>query len=257
MAGGLLSEWRQMKLKSKLLLATSATVLVVLAASEWVGYSHTAAVLRQHEARMQTEPDHAALVNTLRVAEHGLLTRLASLHVIHAVVTILAMTLVLNLLWYRLFIRRLDLLLRHINSMRLGTWTDPVPVERVDEIGQLCQAFNALGEQLTMTVQQFASASKLSAIALLGQRFVRKTVMIGDHLEAVTGMLEIAKDGHREIPEAALHNLRSMITRLQEIPGDFEAEFAKEFDHYAPASTIEANPATGEGSPGTRKGASM
>jgi len=89
---------------------------------------------------MRTERDHATLVNSLRVEKHHLLASLASLHVIHAAVTVLALALVLNVVWYRLFIRRLDVLLRHINSMRLGTWSANMPVEREDEIGELSRA---------------------------------------------------------------------------------------------------------------------
>lgn len=227
-----------MKLKSRLLLASTLTVLLVLAVSEWLSYRHTAAFLREHEFQMRTERDHATLVNSLRVEKHNLLASLASLHVIHAAVTVLALALVLNVVWYRLFIRRLDVLLRHINSMRLGTWSANMPVEREDEIGELSRAFNELGAQLTVTVQQFAAASKLSAMALLGQGLVRKTVLIKDHLEAVTGMLDLARHERREVPESVLHNLRSMIRTLEEIPAQFDADFARQLgQHSAPAAT--------------------
>ena len=227
-----------MKLKSRLLLATSLTVLLVLAASEWVSYRHTAAFLREHEAYMRTEQNHALLLQTLHRGERNLLASLASLHVVHAVITVFALTIVLNALWYRLFIRRLNLLLRHINSMSLGTWTDPVPVERADEIGHLYQAFNALGEQLTMTVQQFATASKLSAMALLSQRLVRRIVVIRNHLQAVTGMLDMARAEQREIPEPVLDNLASIIASLEEIPAEFEAEFARQLDQHSVPKAI-------------------
>jgi HAMP domain-containing protein len=217
-----------MKLKSRLLLASSLTVLLVLAVSEWLSYRHTATFFGEHEAQMRTESDHAALVSSLRIDRHNLLASLASLHVIHAAVTVIALALVLNFMWYRLFIRPLELLLRHINFMRLGTWSTIIPVVREDEIGQLTRAFNELGTQLTVTVEQFAVASKLSAMALLGQGLVKKMVLLKDHLEAVTGMLELARDEHHEVPEPALHNLKSMIRTLQEIPAEFEAEFARQ-----------------------------
>jgi hypothetical protein len=65
-------------------------------------------------------------------------------------------------------------------------------------------------------------------MALLGQGLVRKMVLLKDHLEAVTGMLDLARDEHREVPEPVLHNLRSMIGTLQEIPAEFEADFARQ-----------------------------
>lgn len=231
----LLSSGCTMKLKSRLLLATSLAVLLVLAVSECLSYWHTAAFFREHEFQMQTERDHAALVASLRVEKQNLLASLASLHVIHAAVTVLALAVVLNIVWYRLFIRRLDVLLRHINFMRLGTWTATIPIEREDEIGELSRAFNELGKQLTVTVQQFAAASKLSAMALLGQGLIRKAALIKDHLEAVTGMLDLAREEQREVPESVLHNLRSMIRTLEEIPATFEADFARQLGrHSAP-----------------------
>lgn len=233
----LLQEEFAMKLKSRLLLASTVTVLLVLAVSEWFSYRHTATFLRQHEFQMRTERDPAALVNSLRVERHHLLASLASLHVIHAVVAVLALAIVLNILWYRLFIRRLELLLRNINAMRLGTWSGTMPVEREDEIGQLSRAFNELGAQLTLTVQQFAAASKLSAMALLGHGLVRKITLFKDHLEAVTGMLDVAREEGREIPEPVVDNLKSMVRELKEIPAAFEADFARQLgQHSAPAS---------------------
>ena len=241
MALELLLKGFTMKLKSRLLLASSLTVLLVLAISEWLSYRHTATFFKEHEIQMRTEVDHDALVSSLRIEKHNLLASLASLHVIHAVVTVLALAVVLNILWYRLFIRRLEVLLRHINSMRLGTWSADIPVEREDEIGQLSRAFNELGAQLTVTVQQFAAASKLSAMALLGHGLVRKIVLTKDHLEAVTGMLDLARGEHSEVPESVLHNLRSMIRTLQEIPAEFDADFARQLGRHssptAPASS--------------------
>lgn len=232
-----------MKLKSRLLLASTVTVLLVLALSEWLSYQHTATFLQQHEFQMRTGRDPAMLVNSLQVERHHLLASLASLHVIHAVVTVLALAIVLNILWYRLFIRPLEVLLRNINAMRLGTWSGTIPVEREDEIGQLSRAFNDLGAQLTVTVQQFAAASKLSAMALLGNGLVKKIILLKDHLEAVTGMLDLAREEHREVPEPVLNNLKSMIQELKVIPAQFDADFARQLgQHSAPTTPVSRPP---------------
>ena len=228
-----------MTLKSKLLLATTVAVLVVLAISASLSYQHTAAFLRQHEFQMRTERDHAALLEMLRVEKRDLLTSLAFLHVIHAAATVLALGLVLNLLWYRLFIRRIEILLQHINSMRLGTWTAQVPIGQDDEIGQLSRAFNELGEQLTMTVQQFATTSKLSAMALVGQGVVRKALLIADHVEAVQTMVDQARSSNCETTEFVSCNLKEITASLREIPGEFEAAFARQFGLYSVPHTIE------------------
>ncbi len=222
-----------MTLKSKLLLASTAVVLIVLVISASLSYHDTAAFLRQHELQMRTEPDHSALLDMLRVEKRSLLESLAVVHVIHAAATVIVLALVLNLLWYRLFIRRIEILLQHINRMRLGTWTDKIAVEEDDEVGQLSRAFNELGEQLTMTVQQFAATSRLSAMALIGQGVVRKVLRIADHVEAVQAIVDRTGSGDREMAESVSCNLKEIIASLRDVPREFDDTFVREFGRYA------------------------
>ncbi len=55
-----------MNLKTKLLLASSAIVLVVLTLSEWIGYRQTGPFLSGHEMRMASEMNHGAVLADLQ-----------------------------------------------------------------------------------------------------------------------------------------------------------------------------------------------
>lgn len=222
-----------MKLKTRLLLATTLTVLVILAASEWLNYVSTTGFLNGHEADMVRVRDHTSLVTGLDRSKHDLFKRLVLLHLAHACLTVLGLIGVLHILWWRVFLRPLEQLLRHIHAMGLGTWTDPICVERHDEIGDLIKAFNALGDQIAASVQQVSATSRLSAMALLGGRIVRKTVVARDHVRAIQQMLEGARRQGGTIPEQAIANLTTIAGDLDEIANQFEAEFAHEFESHS------------------------
>ncbi|MBI4905166.1 MAG: HAMP domain-containing protein [Acidobacteria bacterium] len=218
-----------MKLKTRLFLTTAFAVLSILGFSEWLSHRQTAAFLRDHAALMEVEMDRADLVANLERGREGLFTRLGWLHVIHAGVTVLALVIVLGTLCDRIVLSPLDDLLRHINYMGRGTWKAAIPVPRKDEIGQLTQAFNGLGEQLTLTVQQFAAASKLSAMALLGQSVVKKVMAVRDLLCTTEQVLRVEGRQHPDVPEQALNSLAVAIKALDDIPVLFDEEFDRQF----------------------------
>ncbi|MEZ5398808.1 MAG: HAMP domain-containing protein [Bryobacteraceae bacterium] len=226
----------KMKLKTRLFLATALAVLSILGLSEWFGYNQTAAFLREHASLMKSQTHHADFVASLQQGQSALLVRLVWLHILHAGLTVLALVLVLNVLCNRIVLSPLDDLLRHINYMGRGTWKAAIPVRRNDEIGQLTGAFNALGEQLTATVQQFAAASKLSALALLGQTLVKKVVLATDILRATERQLRDEPAGSDAISAPALASLRVAVGTLEEIPARFEAEFDRELGLHSAAS---------------------
>lgn len=222
--------YRPMKLRTKLLLAGSAIVLVVLAASEWLGYHLTSLFLTAHEAKMASELNHGshgAALAELQQGSHALFVRLAALHLLHAAFTVIALVLALNALWSRTVLRPLADLLQHINYMRRGTWRSPVPVRSRDEIGELTEAFNELGGQLTFTVHQFAAASKLSAMALLGQSLVTKVRSATELLRAA----QTAQDGQTKgvlVSPAEQARVTLAIEILDGIPALFEKEFQRQ-----------------------------
>lgn len=228
---------RCMKLKTRLLFATTFTVLVILGASEWLNYVSVVSFLNGHEVAMERVRDQTSLVTGLERSKHDLVRKLVLLHLAHACLTVLGLIGILHILWWRMFLRPLERLLQHVHAMGLGTWTDPIRVERPDEIGDLITAFNALGDQIAASVQQVSATSRLSAMALLGNRIVRKTAVVRDHVRAIQLMLEAARQEGGTIPEPAMANLTTIAGDLDEIASQFEAEFAHEFEsHSVPAS---------------------
>ena len=218
-----------MTLRTKIILSSTLTVFAVLAFSEWLSYRHTIHFISMHEQQMLRTGGHAAAIGLLRDERARLIADLTSLHVLHAGVTVLALIAVLNVLWSRLFVSPLRRLLDQIRIMGLGTWTSAVPVLRDDELGELTRAFNHLGLQLSTTVHDFATTSRLSAMALLGHQIVRRIALTGDHLAAIRAVLDTAAQNGQRVPEAAIHNLDTAIRNLGEVSARFEAEFDREF----------------------------
>lgn len=198
-----------MTLRTRIILSSTLVVVAVLAISEWLSYRHTLGFIQTHETQMLATGDHAASLMLLREQRSHLIVGLASLHVVHATVTVLALVIVLSVLWSRLFIAPLRRLREQINIMSRGTWTTAIPIARNDEIGNLTRTFNELGVGLSTTVHQFATASRLSAMALLGHQVVRRIVVSTDHLCAIETILVAAGQQGQRVPESAVHNLRA------------------------------------------------
>lgn len=223
------------KLKTSLFLATALAVLLILGLSEWLSYRQISGFLRDHTAIMEAEMNHAELVANLRQGRETLVVRLGWVHLLHAAATVVVLIVVLNTICNRIVLSPIQELLRHINFMGRGTWRAAIPVRRKDEIGQLTQAFNELGDQLTLTVQQFAAASKLSALALLGQALVRRVLATRDQFRATELLLVEAREHHAAVPEEALVRLAVAIKALEEIPAVLDEEFDRQFrSHSAP-----------------------
>lgn len=219
-----------MSLRTKLTLATIGVVLVLFGLSEWTTVQQVSGFIDRQEEILAGGNDSALALERLREAKAGLFRNLRLLSVLHAVLTVLLAAGLLNLLWYRLVLKPIRALLSHINILGRGTWTGRIPVDRNDEIGQLAQAFNRLGEELTITVHQFGATSKLSALALIGNRIVRRVRLSKDHAEAVSGLLEVSKQYGQPVPDAAVRNLRFVSKTLGEIEADFTADLERVFD---------------------------
>lgn len=216
-----------MTLKAKLWITTTAAIVVLVGVSEWLSYRQTAAFLHSHEAVMQ-HADGPEALSALRANKQRLFVHLAATRVFNAAITIGALAIVLNALWYRLVLSPIGLLLRQINLMGRGTWTGHIPVARRDEIGQLTEAFNQLGEQLTLTVHQFATASKLSAVALVTQRIARRAEFARMHLLGIANMLRRARPAGG-IPEPVFEGLEVVAASLKEIQAHAGTEFDTQF----------------------------
>lgn len=221
-----------MTLKARLLLGTTVTTLAILGASECLSYFTTAAFVNGHETAMAQVGHHASLLADLERGKHDLLRNLVWLHLAHAALTVLGLIGVLQLLWWRLFLSPLDSILKHIRAMGLGTWTNPIPIERSDEVGDLIRAFNSLGDQLAAAVEQVAITSRLSAVALVGGRMARKAVSIRDRVRSVE-LLLAAVQREQDLPQTVILRLSEIGADLDGIRTEFEAAFAHEFETHS------------------------
>jgi methyl-accepting chemotaxis protein len=222
-----------MTLKAKLILTTTLLVVVLFGISEWLNYRANSAFIAQCREMLEARVDHPILLLRLEEAQSQMLARVTKLRIAHAAVTLLVAVAVLNLLWYRLILLPIRQILWHINVMGRGTWTGSIPVKRKDEIGQLAFAFNELSGTLTSTIHQFATASKLSALALLGTRMLRKINLAKEHVNGVAILLKVARQRDQNVPEAAIDNLQFTAKSLEELKEEFETQFQQEFLRHA------------------------
>ena len=211
---------------------TGLATVALAGVSEWVTYQQTAAFLDAHEALMRHGPEGAALL-TLPVAKHLLLVKLTGLRLLNAGAATFALIVLLNVLWARFIADPIRLLRKHINWMSRGTWKTPITIRQRDEMGDLTKAFNALGEQLTVTVQQFATASKLSSLALISQRIDRGIEEAKARIFEVKGAVGVR-------PAAALDETVEILDRIQ---AQVDAEFYDQLRDAGPHSRTGSPPA--------------
>jgi hypothetical protein len=111
--------------------------------------------------------------------------------------------------------------------MRLGTWNHPITIEQDDELGTLIHEINELGPNLTFVAHQYAAASKLAAMALIGQRVVRPAMDARQRLLAVSEALGRVP-GDEQFQQMAVDQMRLVAANLETVAADFEAEFQAE-----------------------------
>lgn len=223
-----------MTLRLRLILVTSAVALFLFGVSEWLSYRHTAALLKQHEAILVETADHAVALEKLRNTRNNMLLSVTTVRVLHAAVTLIISVAVLNYVWYRVVYRPIHRLLAQINIMGRGTWNSALPVHRNDEIGQLTAAFNELGQQLTSTFRHINTSSRLSALALIGNRLVREISVARGELLAATQALWAA-DRRDDRTLSAVSALNAVHSKLEQM----ETQFQSDFDHEVAAASAD------------------
>jgi hypothetical protein len=125
------------------------------------------------------------------------------------------------------------LLSDRMHKMRLGTWSHPIPVEQDDEVGTLIKEFNELGPELSFTAHQYAAASKLAGMALIGQRVVRRTMASRQRLVALAEALARLPVDER-LQRIAVEQVRLVAGELETVATDFDAEFQAELGRVGP-----------------------
>ena len=217
-----------MKLKTQLLLVGASTIVICFGVSEVLSFQQAAEFFAQHERRISQGREDQVLLAAFRQERQSLLWELAALRMLSVFGAVAALFVAVNLLWDRLMSRPVDLLRDRMNAMSRGTWTQPIPVEQDDEIGRLVRDFNLLGPRLTFTAHQFAAASKLAAMALIGQRVTRRTDIARSRLAEIQETLSEARYHSQAVPQSAVHQMAKVTEELADLAEDLESEFNDE-----------------------------
>lgn len=220
-----------MTLRNKLILVTTAVVTILFGLSEWLSYEHIGALLDEHQAILVETADHTIALQRLQATRDKMFLSVTTVRMLYAVLTLLAAVAILNYVWYRVIYRPIQRLLTHINSMGRGTWHSSIPVKRHDEIGELTVAFNDLGQQLTSSFEHINTASKLSALALVGGRLVRDVTSIRSEVAAASKCFARETDrGHR----TGMEILAAVQAQLDGLEERFQKNFDEEFSAASP-----------------------
>jgi HAMP domain-containing protein len=226
-------------LKTKIVVASALAILGFLGISGVLTRKHAASFFAEHESRIQEGGKQEALLAELRQEKQSLFRELASIRFLTATIAVGALSITLSLAWRRRVSRPMALILDQIHKMRLGTWSHPIPVEQDDEVGTLMREFNDLGPKLTFTAHQYAAASKLAAMALVGQRVVRRTIAARQRLLAVSEALT-RLPGDERFREIAVEQVRLVAGELETVAADFDSEFQAELARVGSSGTLPA-----------------
>lgn len=221
-----------MTLRTAFCVGTGIAVLALFGVWEWISLEHTSNFLIEHEAVLR-QNNSADVVAAFREGRQQLMAELRFMRWAYALGVVPLLMLLFYSSWRSLVVSRIKLLLNHINVMKRGTWTSPIPVQRQDEIGELTAALNELGPQLSLSVHQYAGASKLSVLALIGSRLVRRAKLAADHVTSIRALLEVTQKNQQKIPEVVFTNLNLVAKDLHQLEVDFDSQFSAEFQRWS------------------------
>jgi len=214
-------------LKTRMIVACALTITVSLGISEILLRKQAASFFEKHESRIEQRQDHGTVLAELHQDKLSLSRQLAGTRLLIASAAVGTLSITLAYVWRRRVSRPIALVSDRIHKMRLGTWHDPIPVQQNDEIGALMREFNDLGPTLAFTAHQYAAASKLAAMALIGQRVVRRTTAARQRLLAVSESLS-RRPGDEHFQHAAVEQIRVVAAELEDVAADFDSEFQAE-----------------------------
>ena len=220
-----------MQLKTEVVLVSALTIVVFFGASEILAYQQAAEFFTRHEMRIQQVGETDALLAAFRQERQSLVWELGALRLSGVLGAVAALSFALNRRWRRLVSRPINLVLERMSTMSRGTWTQPIPVERPDEIGRLVKEFNLLGPRLTFVAHQYAAASKLAAMALIGQRVTRRTNIARTRLVEIQDLLSDARYRSQIVPQAAVRQVAEVAERLAELAEELESDFNDQLVH--------------------------
>ena len=219
------------KLKTQVLFVSGAVMLAFFGVSEVLSYHQATEFFTQHEMRIQQGGESQALLADLRQGKQSLLRESAVLRMLSMFGAIAALSVALSLLWDRCVSQPIKLLRDRMNAMSRGTWTQPVLTEQDGEIGRLVRDFNLAGPRLTFAAHQFAAASKLAAMALIGQRVTRRTDIARRRLVEIQQSLAESRYRSQAVPQSAVHEMAEVTQELADLAEDLESGFNEELVH--------------------------
>jgi HAMP domain-containing protein len=213
----------------RILVAMVLTIVGFWVISGVLARRHVASFLGEHRSSIQEQ----GKLDELQREKHSLFRELIGIRSLAVILGVATISITLGLLWRRRVSQPMALLSDRIHKMRLGTWSHPIPIEHDDEIGTLTQEFNELGPELAFTAHQYAAASKLAAMALIGQRVVRRTMGTRQRL---LGLAEaLARLPVDEKSQAiAVEQVRQAANELETVAADFDREFQAELARVGP-----------------------
>jgi nitrate/nitrite-specific signal transduction histidine kinase len=217
-----------MTLRTRLIFAAAVAVVAIFGISEMLAQRQAVAFFHEHERRLAQGGDHDVHLSALQNEKRALVWELAVLRFVSGGLTIAVLSFFLAVLWRRMVSRPISLLLDKMNKMGRGTWDQPIPVEQDDEIGRVLREFNVLGPRLSFVAQQYASASKLAAMALIGQRVIRRMNEAQRQLRAVYQSL---RDSGADTTAIQIRNIADDLQTIgREFDSEFEAELKAEVE---------------------------
>lgn len=203
-------------------------MFVIVGSSEALTYIRAAEFFTHHESQLQQRQGNEALLASVRHGKRSLVRESTLLHIGGLFGAIVASSLTVNLLWDRRLTRPVNLLRHRMNTMSRGTWTQSIPIEHDDEMGRLLKDFNLLGPRLTFAAHQFAAASKLAAMARMGQQVTRRTNMVRNRLMEIQASLSDARLNNQPVPQSAIHQMTIVSEDLRDLTEDLDSEFNDE-----------------------------
>jgi hypothetical protein len=229
-------------LKTTIVVALTFTITAFWGISGLLARKHAVSFFAEHESRIEAQGKHGEVLDELQQEKRSLFRELAGIRFLLAVAGILTFSLALGLMWRRRISRPMALMLQRIHEMRLGTWNRPIPVNQEDEMGKLIQEINDLGPELSLTAHQYAAASKLAAMALIGNRVVRRTMSARQRLLAVSEALpRVPAD--EQFQAIVVEQVRQVAGELEAVAVDFDSEFEAELARVsAPMGTTDEDP---------------
>lgn len=210
-----------MRLRAKLLIATTATAVTVLGISEWVSYQQTIGFLMDHVSQMERSSGVGNAAQFGRRVD-VFADRLILTHVLHAVAEVAALLLLLNVFWSRLVLRPVRRLLYRINLMwDPGCNSNVMGRPMTDELRMMDLGVGQLGDRLTSALRDAKAATELSTLAQLGKAAVRKVEVARDQLAGALTAIAAAERRGEKAPENAIRSMESVLQRLESVSRDF------------------------------------